>query len=35
MNGLLLGVFFSAEGPQDKDISSKLMLRIFFPAEGP
>jgi hypothetical protein len=32
---LLLGVFFSAEGPQDKDIVCKVMLRIFFPAEDP
>ena len=26
--GLLLGVFFSAEGPQDKGITGKVMLRI-------
>ena len=32
--GLLLGVFFSAEGPQDKGITGKVMLRIL-PAEGP
>ena len=25
----MLGVFFSAEGPQDKDIIYKVMLRIF------
>jgi hypothetical protein len=30
-----LGVFFSVEDPQDKDIVCKVMLRIFFPAEGP
>jgi hypothetical protein len=30
----LLGVFFSAEGPQDEDIISKVMFRIFFLAEG-
>jgi hypothetical protein len=33
-NGLLLGVFFSAEGPQDKGITGKVMLRILS-AEGP
>jgi hypothetical protein len=33
-NRTLLGVFFSAEGPQDKDIVFRVMLRIFFPAEG-
>jgi hypothetical protein len=32
VKGLLLGIFFSAEGPQDKDIASKVMLRIL-PAE--
>jgi hypothetical protein len=33
--GLLLGDFFSAEGPQDEDIVDKEMLRILFPAKGP
>jgi hypothetical protein len=33
--GLLLGAFFSAEGPRDEDIIIKVMLRIFFTAEGP
>jgi hypothetical protein len=32
---LLLGVFFSAKGPQDEDIVIKVMLRIFFSIEGP
>jgi hypothetical protein len=32
--GLLLGVFFSAEGPQDKGITGKVMLRIL-PAKCP
>jgi hypothetical protein len=27
--GVLLGVFFSAEGPQDKGITDKVMLRMF------
>jgi hypothetical protein len=31
----MLGVFFSAEGPQDEDIIDKDMLRILFPAKGP
>jgi hypothetical protein len=31
----MLGVFFSAEGPQDEDIICKVTLRIFFPTEGP
>jgi hypothetical protein len=35
VKGLLLGVFFSVEGPKDEDIICKVMLRIFFPAEGP
>jgi hypothetical protein len=30
----MLGVFFSAEGPQVKGITNKVMLRILF-AEGP
>jgi hypothetical protein len=33
--GLLLGVFFSVEGPQDKDIISKQCLGFFFYAKGP
>jgi hypothetical protein len=32
--GLLLGVFFSAEGPQDKGITGKVMLMILS-TEGP
>jgi hypothetical protein len=32
--GLLLGVFFFAEGPQDKGITDKVMLRILI-AKGP
>jgi hypothetical protein len=28
--GLLLGVFFSAEGPQDKDTIGKVILKISF-----
>jgi hypothetical protein len=31
----IVGVFFSAKGPQDEDIIDKEMLRIIFPAEGP
>jgi hypothetical protein len=31
----IVGVFFSAKGPQDEDIIGKEMLRIIFPAEGP
>jgi hypothetical protein len=31
---ILLGVFFSVEAPQDKGITSKVMLRILS-AEGP
>jgi hypothetical protein len=34
VKGLLLGVFFSAEGPQVKGIIGKVMLRILS-AEGP
>jgi hypothetical protein len=34
VKGLLLGVFFPAEGPQDKGINGKVMLRIIS-AEGP
>jgi hypothetical protein len=34
MKGLLLGIFFSTEGPQDKGITSKVMLRVLC-AEGP
>jgi hypothetical protein len=33
--GLLLGVFFSTEGPQDEDILDKEMLMILFPAKSP
>jgi hypothetical protein len=34
--GLLLGVFFSAEGPQDKDTIGKVILRtLSLSAEGP
>jgi hypothetical protein len=33
-NGLLLGVFFSTEGPQDNGITGKVILRILS-AEGP
>jgi hypothetical protein len=32
--GLLLGVFFSAEGPQDEDILDKEMSRTL-PAQSP
>jgi hypothetical protein len=32
--GLLLGVFFSAEGPQDEDIVCKQTVRVFFSAKG-
>jgi hypothetical protein len=32
--GLLLGVFFSVEGPQDKGIIGTMMLRILS-VEGP
>jgi hypothetical protein len=32
--GLLLGIFFFAEGPQDEDIIGKVMLKIF-PTKGP
>ena len=32
----MLGVFFSAEGPQDKDTISKVILEtFFFSAEAP
>jgi hypothetical protein len=32
--GLLLGVFLSAEGPQDEGVIDKEMLRILSPARG-
>jgi hypothetical protein len=30
-----LGVFLSAEGPQDDDVIDKEILRILFPTGGP
>jgi hypothetical protein len=34
--GLLLGVFFSAEGPQDEDNIDKVIMKtFFFSTEGP
>jgi hypothetical protein len=34
-NIICVGVFFSAEGPQDKDTSAKWFWRLSFSAEGP
>jgi hypothetical protein len=35
-SGWLLGVFFSAEGPQDKNIIEKVILRtLSLSVEGP
>jgi hypothetical protein len=35
VKGILLGVFLSAEGPQDEGVINKEMLRILLPAGGP